>query len=146
MSRRKRVKNKWHFYIGDFHLKKATFHSNGKKTFEVWYQNDLLGFCFVEITWRNSDTKLKIFKTLENMDAPFYTYSNAITLGHVYYEGSYKQFPKKILKIELYPEQLNIVAERKLLLEKWSLKLKPTIFVSPGVYTIERDISVVARR
>ena len=139
MTIRKRVKHKWHFTLGDFKFNKATYHPNGDRSFNVLYRGDLIGKCIFR--WLNLD-KGKI-GTISIID--YYTNGQTTTsnsLGIVYVMGSKNQFPTKILDAEIFPNKLDMVFKRKVIFEKWPEKIKP-IFVRPGVYTMERDETIV---
>jgi hypothetical protein len=131
MTRRKRVKNKWHFTIGDFELKKASYNFDGSKSFEVCYKNSLVGYCDVSYNWRLPSDGIRSLEVYSGLPR-----NNHEIVGKVYCTKSSKTgFPTKIVKIEISPDRLNMVYDRKVLLEK----TEPIKFISPGVSTREND-------
>ena len=50
-------------------------------------------------------------------------------IGRLYCIGQKNGFPTKIVYVEIYPEGLNIVAKRKMLLEKYPDKIKGNIII-----------------
>lgn len=152
MTIRKRIKQKWQHRLGDFEFKKATYHPNKSKSFEVWHKQNLLGYCtvgrlrqnllseslknlpeFIHLE-KNPVTTHKIFdKIVTN------TYNvSEVSLGNVYSTGAKNGFPANIIYVELFPEKLDLVAERYVIIEKEG-HFNGVTFLSPGVYTREND-------
>ena len=129
----KRIKRKWHFTLGDFKFKKATYHPNRRRSFEVWYKNDLIGNCFVNFLTKrdreNGFVKLQIFKT---------DMLTRTILGDIYCKGEKNGFPTQILSATLFPNQLDMIFKRKILIEKCPEK-HINNFISPSVYITEHD-------
>lgn len=137
MTRRKRVKSKWHFTLGDFDFKKATYASDGKNYFEVYYKNNLIGKCSTERYWVQRSNKAEAKK----LDILSLGYSAHLTIGTVFCTGEKNGFPTKILSATISPSDLDMVFERKILFEKHPEKrwINTNIFISPGIFTREND-------
>ncbi len=117
MTRRKRVKNKWHFTIGNFQAKKASYNSDGTHTFEVWFKGNIIGFCYATRSWRLKSSDISTINILDNTE-------NKKNIGTVFCNGNSKNgFPTNIVKIELYPFKINFANERKVIFEKIIKKL-----------------------
>ena len=128
MTIRKRVKHKWHFTLGDFEFKKATYHPAGKKSFEVWYKNDFIGDCIVPFyRSKNNIQKLEIFSK-EDSGTKYSAYDFANggkqPIGNVFCIGLRSNFPTTIIKAELFADKSDMVSIRKILFEKYPEKLK----------------------
>ena len=138
MTIRKRVKHKWHFTLGDFEFKKATYHPDGRKSFEVWYKKDFIGVCQMDSWSKNSVVNFKIISK-EDFSNKYsaVTFSKEGMIGEVFCTGFKNGFPTAIIKATLNTESLCMISKREVLVEKF-IKRVP-IFMSPGVYVIEHD-------
>lgn len=123
MTRRRRIKNKWHFNLGFFELKKACYNPDGSKTFEVWLKGEYLGYCnarrgsyiakedihFLDILNNNKDSKI---------------------IGGIFCTRNYKNgFPTKVLSVEIYPLRLEMVTSREIIFEKF-IKFRTKLLIS----------------
>lgn len=117
MTRRKRIKYKWHFSFGDFDCKKATYYPNGHRTFEVWYKSVFVGICNMNCF---GSTKEKYVTKFDIIDKDYFT-NQAIIKGYILCKGRKNGFPTKMLEGILFPKQFNLVSTRKVLFEKWKL-------------------------
>ena len=133
MTIRKRVKNKWHFTVGDFHFSKATYQPNGNRTFDVYYKGSFVGECNSRrhcMVKRNEIFKLDILDRTLSFDK---------IVGELYCVGKKNGFPIKINSAILFPKKLSMVSERTVLMEKYNNKIYLSQFKSPGVFTREND-------
>lgn len=128
MTIRKRIKHKWHFTVGNFELKAATYHPDGRKSLQVYYQNNIIGYCLVNC-W-----KIKRDNNIYDLDiTPQLFVSNPPIIGTVCCRGIKKNFPSEIIKVTVLAHELNMLLERKVLFEKnGSIKL-----INPVVYIRE---------
>lgn len=129
MTIRRRIKNKWRFNLGYFELKRASYNSDKTKTFEIWYKGALLGFC------RSYSNRIFSFKSSSSDFLElniFESLKDNYTIGLVRVHKKLKNgFPTKILKVEISPKHLEIVQDRKVLLEKFIIKrYKTTLLIS----------------
>jgi len=112
MIRRKRIKHKWHFNLGYFEAKKASYDSDSMKTFEIWFKGSAIGFCFAQRSWRLKSNEISTLDILDNR-------KDKKGIGQVFCNGNSKNgFPTNIVKIELYPFKMDLLNERKVIFEK----------------------------
>lgn len=113
MTRRKRVKNKWHFNLGFFELKKACYNPDGSKTFEIWLKGDYLGYCNAGRGAFHLKDTTHFLHILNNK-------KELSIIGGVFCTRNYKNgFPTKVLSIEIYPLKMELVHNRKVIIEKF---------------------------
>lgn len=112
MTIRRRVKHKWHFTVGDFDLKKASYNPDGSREFEVWYKKSLIGVCRTNC-FRNNKNDISSANILEFE-------SKIVVIGRIFFKGVKKEFPEIITKVEIFPIQIGMVLKRFVILEKWS--------------------------
>lgn len=112
MTIRRRIKHKWHFTVGDFDLKKASYNPNGSKEFEVWYKKSLIGVCRTN-RFRNNENDISSENILE------FESKIGVIIGRIFFKGVKKEFPEIITKVEIFPIQIGMVLKRLVILEKW---------------------------
>ena len=123
MTIRKRVKHKWHFTLGDFEFKKATYHPDGRKSFEVWYKKDFIGECQVIYHSKNSVANLEIFSRENPNDkynAETFANGGKQLVGNIFCTGLKNEFPTAIIKATLIADRLYMISKRKVLIEKYT--------------------------
>ena len=139
MGKRTRIVKRWHLKKGEFELKRAKFNDkewpNGEINFEVWYKGELIGKCgarqFYINFYAQNTGKATIF-SIDNLNQ---------RIGEVEFRNVRKQLPSDIIDIIIFPGDLGLVHERYVLFEKKGNYKR--VFVSPGVYTKEYDVTIV---
>jgi hypothetical protein len=114
MTRRKRIKNKWHFNLGNFEVKRASYNSDGTKTFEVWYKGEFIGTSNAVRSWRLKSNEVSSLEIHNGIGI------TRKLVGTVFCNGNSKNgFPTNIVSVHAYPSSLDMVFDREVLLEKW---------------------------